>query len=85
MKPGKAWHYVCYLKKKKKRLNILKKKKNWLKNGEVSEVPLLNFEGVSGVPNLNLMGVPGPALIFEEVPKTWAPESCSYFYTMSGA
>ena len=85
MKPGKAWYYVCYLKKQKKKDEIFWKKKSSLKNGEASVVPLLNFEGGSGVPNLNLMGVPGPVLNFEGVPKFWTPGSCAYFYTMSGA
>ena len=66
-------------------MKYFEKKKSSLKNGEASVVPLLNFEGGSGVPNLNLMGVPGPVLNFEGVPKFWTPGSCTYFYTVSGA
>ena len=49
MKPDKAWYYACYFKNKKKKANKKKEeKKISSKNGEVSGVPLLNFEGRLG-------------------------------------
>ena len=45
-------------KKSNKKRKYLLKKMNSLENGEVSVVPLLNFEGGPGVPFLNIRGVP---------------------------
>ena len=64
--------------KKEEKKQIRKKKyseKNELKNGEVSGVPLLNFEGGPEVPLLNLRGVGGrrrrrvPLINFEGNPR----------------
>ena len=40
----------------RKKIKYSKKKKNSLKNGEASGVPLLNFEDTPGVPLLNFEG-----------------------------
>ena len=65
--------------KKEEKKQIRKKKysekNNELKNGEVSGVPLLNFEGGPEVPLLNLRGVGGrrrrrvPLINFEGNPR----------------